>query len=340
MQFAQSPSLDLSEIIGRSVRIASPMGIEPESPRASTRPTRSRSVTSPMILPPSRTATEPTLRSAMSRAASRQGVMESSAITSRVTCLSILAMAASDEANLATAPRQESRGARPECLPECHVCWFPMDLSAHFDRLRVLIEAERAAETQRFAEAAARLSLTERGARGTAAVDLQAADEEGLAGRALVTFVPVPGHDAGGAQIGVGSPVRVVQRRTVPEDAPSGIVARRARGRIAVAFDEPPPDWVTDGRVSLELLASSVTYDRLAAGLRRIAEASRWHAPLKGEPLRFSGTVPGPRLLHGLNAEQTEALELADRARDLMLVHGPPGTGKTTVLVEVVRRAA
>src|SRR5216684_7084764 len=90
--FAHSPSLDRVEMLGRSVRIASPMGIEPESPRASTRPTRSRSVTRPMIRPPSRTATEPTLRSAISRAASRQGVMESSAITSRVTCLSMLAM--------------------------------------------------------------------------------------------------------------------------------------------------------------------------------------------------------------------------------------------------------
>ena len=95
MQFAHSPSLALAEMLGRSVRIASPMGMEPESPRASTRPTRSRSVTSPMMRPPSRTATEPTLRSAIRRAASRQGVMESSAITSRVTCLSMLAMAAS-----------------------------------------------------------------------------------------------------------------------------------------------------------------------------------------------------------------------------------------------------
>jgi len=215
-----------------------------------------------------------------------------------------------------------------------------VDFLAHLDRLGGLLEAEREAERERFAQASAKLSLAERAARGMAAVDLEVAGEEGLAGRALVTFAPAPGRDPGGAQIGVGSPVRVVQRREVPEDAPSGIVARRTRGRIAVAFDQPPPDWVTDGRVALELLPSPVTYERLAGALRRMSEAPRWQGPLRGEPLRFLQTPPGPRLAHRLNPEQEQALELADRAQDLMLVHGPPGTGKTTVLVEVVRRAA
>jgi len=215
-----------------------------------------------------------------------------------------------------------------------------VDLVGHLDRLRVLLDAEREAEEERFAQATAKLSLAERAARGMAAVDLQAADEEALAGRALVTFAPAPGRDPGGAQIGVGSPVRVVQRREVPEDAPSGIVARRTRGRIAVAFDQPPPDWVTEGRVALELLPSAVTYERLAGALRRMSEAPRWQGPLRGEPLRFLQTGRGPRLAHALNPEQAQTLELADRAEDLMLVHGPPGTGKTTVLVEVIRRAA
>src|SRR5205085_10513061 len=48
----------------------------------------------------------------------------------------------------------------------------------------------------------------------------------------------------------------------------------------------------------------------------------------------------GPDLAASLNSEQQAALDLADRAQDLALVHGPPGTGKTTVLVEVIRRAA
>ena len=155
-----------------------------------------------------------------------------------------------------------------------------------------------------------------------AGVDLQAVDEEGLAGRALVSFAPAPGREPGGAQIGAGSLVRVVQRREVPEDAPTGIVARRTRGRIAVAFDQPPPDWVTDGRVALELLPSPVTYERLAGAVRGISDATRWHGPLRGEPLRFR-EAPGPRLEHRLNPEQERytRMMLTKRSREFLKKH-------------------
>ena len=112
-----------------------------------------------------------------------------------------------------------------------------MDLRERFERFATLLAAERNAEGERFAQASARLSLGERAARGLAAPDLEAVEEGGL-----VTYAPAPGREVGGSQIGAGSPVRVVQRREAPPDAPSGVVARRTRGRIAVAFDEPPPD--------------------------------------------------------------------------------------------------
>ncbi len=218
-----------------------------------------------------------------------------------------------------------------------------MDLVQHFELLRRLLDAEREEERVRFAEARGRLSLAEREARGLAVCDVAAVDEAGLAGRALVTYARAGGGPLAGARIGVGSLVRVQLRREQRDDAPAGVVARRTRDRVAVAFDEPPPDWASDGRVVLELEPSPVTWERLASGLRRMAEAKegvRWHAVLAGRPPRFEERARGPSLPTRLNPEQERALDLADRAVDVALVHGPPGTGKTTVLVEVIRRAA
>ena len=94
-------------------------------------------------------------------------------------------------------------------------------------------------------------------------------EEGGLSGRALVTYAAPAGREIGGAQIGVGSLVRVVPRRGPAEDAARGVVARRTRARISIAFDDAPPDWATEGRVALELLPSPVTHDRLVAPRRR-----------------------------------------------------------------------
>ena len=169
---------------------------------------------------------------------------------------------------------------------------------------------------------------------------MEALDEAALAGRSLVTYGR-PGRPLGASRIGVGALVRVELRRERRDDAPAGVVARRSRDRVAVAFDEPPPGWATAGRVSLELVPSPVTWERLSAGLRRVAsaEGKRWHAVLSGDAPRFQSRAPGPVLSSSLAPEQEAALDLADRALDVALVHGPPGTGKTTVLVEAIRRA-
>ena len=44
-------------------------------------------------------------------------------------------------------------------------------------------------------------------------------------------------------------------------------------------------------------------------------------------------------LNEGLDESQKEAATFALNQRELAIIHGPPGTGKTTTVVEIIRQA-
>jgi ATP-dependent RNA/DNA helicase IGHMBP2 len=84
----------------------------------------------------------------------------------------------------------------------------------------------------------------------------------------------------------------------------------------------------------------NVTFDRgdaAIAALERDATGKRalWFGDA---PLRFEDEAEVEIRDEGLNDGQRQAVQRAVEARDALLIHGPPGTGKTRTLVEIVRQ--
>lgn len=110
---------------------------------------------------------------------------------------------------------------------------------------------------------------------------------------------------------------------TLPGDQALSQLRSMERAGVQLHFDE------TTYRLMFEALdrVEQAREGRLAA-LRDIVHGTarpQWSA---------GGSVP-PRL-PWLNASQEQAVADILRSRDVMIVHGPPGTGKTTTLVEAV----
>ncbi len=213
---------------------------------------------------------------------------------------------------------------------------------SHFARVRELLRLEEQAEEERFAEARAGKTLAELAAEGLALVDLEAVDEAwGLGGRLVVTFAGERGRELEGSwQPGAVVLVSPARAELAPVRA---VVARRERRRLHVAFDEPPPPYVGAGRVVILASADNRTFERAHTAVAEVAALEKGAARqtrdvlLAAAPPRFSETKP--KLSPALNPEQAEAARRALAAQDFFLVHGPPGTGKSTVLAEVARGA-
>jgi superfamily I DNA and/or RNA helicase len=213
-----------------------------------------------------------------------------------------------------------------------------------FDKLGALLAQEREAEKARLAALAESLSLQEREEHGLSVLDLESIEEEvGLGGRFLLTLAradrrPLP------TRLHNGDLVAVLPRRSEVKEPARALISRATSTRIQLAFDRSPPPYVHEGLLRLDVVPNDVTYDRLRAGLQRIkamdkgVERRKREVVLGNEPPRFDK----PREFEPtrpLNPEQQDAAARALAAEDFFLVHGPPGTGKSTVLAEVAAQA-
>lgn len=92
----------------------------------------------------------------------------------------------------------------------------------------------------------------------------------------------------------------------------------------------------------VQLHFDETTYQLMFEALRKVISAKDGRlAELRdifhgGAPVKW-GSVPAVQpSLPWLNASQQEAVREVLRAKDVLVVHGPPGTGKTTTLVEAI----
>lgn len=226
------------------------------------------------------------------------------------------------------------KGARPEAT---------VSHDEHFLRLHQLLDLESRAETHQLAERVASLSPAQAEATGYGLGNLVLREGHGgLGGRFLATLgrknagERLPWH-----RLGPGTPVVLTAMNARRPDGQRGIVADRAETFVRVAFDEPPDEDAELVRLDLAPDEASRVRMRQALETARAARKGRL-ADLRGvllgdKPSSTPLVVDAPP--GSLNDSQNDAIRLALAAKDVAVIHGPPGTGKTTTVVEFIRRA-
>ena len=111
--------------------------------------------------------------------------------------------------------------------------------------------------------------------------------------------------------------------------------------KIALHTDELP-DWIDDGKLGIDILFDNISYKEMEKALNQVIKAEKGRIVqlrdvILGEknayfkPLKFDLQLPN------LNESQNEAIKNILSAQDVAIIHGPPGTGKTTTLVQAIR---
>lgn len=102
------------------------------------------------------------------------------------------------------------------------------------------------------------------------------------------------------------------------------------------------PDWSDQGLTGVDVLFDERSYQEMERALKKVMEVKKGRLAelrniLAGDGIPAFAECRPISGLPGLNQSQKDAIAYAASAQDVAVIHGPPGTGKTTTIVQAVK---
>lgn len=214
----------------------------------------------------------------------------------------------------------------------------------YFKKLIDLLDVERKADHQTFLKLTENTSAADRRNLGLTWYPIAIRNTEIGRGDYITVEVERTTHQDLSQQFRFGSTVVLFSNHDPKADRIEGVITHlnRNKMKISLRLDELP-DWTRDGKLGVDLLFDNNSYDEMNNALKQATTFCDDDAKNKLIRILTDGQQPDFTVDSGyysspkLNISQQEAVNKILSANQLAIVHGPPGTGKTTTLVQAIK---
>ncbi len=215
----------------------------------------------------------------------------------------------------------------------------------YFDELAALLDQEHAFDKAQHEALLLQRSVQERSVLGVTWFPIMITNSEPGRGDYLTITVNKTNHQEEGHRFRFGMPVCLFSNHRPKEDRLQGVVAFAGRDtmRISLRVDELPA-WSRGGRLGIDLLFDENSYKEMHRALEEASLAltgkkqENLVRQLLGEADIRVSPPAAPSYENGrLNPSQNQAIARVLAENPLAILHGPPGTGKTTTLIHAVQ---
>ncbi|WP_143310051.1 AAA domain-containing protein [Chitinophaga vietnamensis] len=214
----------------------------------------------------------------------------------------------------------------------------------YFKKLLDLLKTEREEDRRAYQELTERSSVADRRANGLSWYPIAIRGSEMSRGDYLTVEVERTTHHDIPHQLRFGVAAVLFSNHDRQQDQVAGVITHQSGNRLKITLrTDELPEWASNGKLGIDLLFDDNSYDEMQHALKQATALK--DKPAEGRLIRvltgeaapaFRDDIPAfthPRL----NASQQAAVQKILSANDVAIVHGPPGTGKTTTLVQAIK---
>ncbi|HEU4469657.1 MAG TPA: AAA domain-containing protein [Flavisolibacter sp.] len=214
----------------------------------------------------------------------------------------------------------------------------------YFKRLLDLLQLEKEEDRRSYQRLSQTLSVYERRETGLTWYPVAIRDTEMSRGDYLTVEIERTTNQELIHQLRFGMTAALFSQHDPANSRVEGTVSYLSGNRLKLTLrTDELPEWSRDGKLGIDAIFDENSYDEMQAALKAAQQLdertpqARLVRILTGETAPSFHKEAALPALSRLNASQRSAVEKILLANELAIVHGPPGTGKTTTLVQAIK---